>query len=63
MAAPTLHLRGLARRITAAYLRHTALSGAILTGSGARGDADRYSDLDLTCTSKTSRRDTKVSDT
>jgi hypothetical protein len=47
MAEPTDHLRELARRITAAYLRHMTLSGAILTGSGARGDADRYSDLDL----------------
>ena len=47
MAEPTEHLRDLARRITDAYLRHMELSGAILTGSGARGDADRYSDLDL----------------
>jgi hypothetical protein len=46
-ADPSRHLRELARRITAVYLRHMALSGAILTGSGARGDADRYSDLDL----------------
>ena len=47
MAEPTQHLRELARRITDAYLRHMTLSGAILAGSGARGDADRYSDLDL----------------
>jgi predicted nucleotidyltransferase len=47
MAEPTEQLRELARRITTAYLRHMRLSGAILTGSGARGDADRYSDLDL----------------
>jgi hypothetical protein len=47
MTDPTLKLRELARRITDAYLRHMELSGAILTGSGARGDADRYSDLDL----------------
>jgi len=46
-ADPSRHLRELARRITDVYLRHMALSGAILTGSGARGDADRYSDLDL----------------
>ena len=46
-ADPSCHLRELARRITDVYLRHMALSGAILTGSGARGDADRYSDLDL----------------
>jgi hypothetical protein len=47
MAEPTEQLRALARRITDAYLRHMTLSGAILAGSGARGDADRYSDLDL----------------
>jgi hypothetical protein len=47
MTEPTQHLRELARRITDAYLRHMTLSGAILTGSAARGDADRYSDLDL----------------
>ena len=47
MTDPTHHLRELARRITDAYLRHVPLTGAILTGSGARGDADRYSDLDL----------------
>jgi predicted nucleotidyltransferase len=47
MTDPTAQLRELARRITDAYLRHMELSGAILTGSGARGDADRYSDLDL----------------
>ena len=46
-ADPSRHLRELARRITDVYLRHMVLSGAILTGSGARGDADRYSDLDL----------------
>lgn len=47
MAEPTEQLRALARRITDAYLRQMTLSGAILAGSGARGDADRYSDLDL----------------
>jgi hypothetical protein len=47
MAEPTEQLCALARRITDAYLRHMTLSGAILAGSGARGDADRYSDLDL----------------
>ena len=47
MTDPTAHLRELARRITDAYLREMPLTGAILTGSGARGDADRFSDLDL----------------
>jgi predicted nucleotidyltransferase len=47
MTDPTAQLRELARRITDAYLRHMELRAAILTGSGARGDADRYSDLDL----------------
>jgi predicted nucleotidyltransferase len=47
MTDPTLQLRELARRITDAYLRHMPLAGAVLTGSGARGDADRFSDLDL----------------
>jgi hypothetical protein len=47
MGEPTRHLRDLARRITDVYLRHMPLSGALLTGSGARGDADRHSDLDL----------------
>jgi len=47
MTGPTEHLRGLARRITDVYLRHVPLAGAVLTGSGARGDADHFSDLDL----------------
>ena len=47
MAEPTPHLRDLARRITDVYLRHMTLSAAIVAGSAARGDADRYSDLDL----------------
>jgi predicted nucleotidyltransferase len=47
MADPTLHLRELARRITDVYLGHMSLTGALLAGSGARGDADRFSDLDL----------------
>jgi predicted nucleotidyltransferase len=47
MTEPTVKLRELARRITDVYLREMPLAGAVLTGSGARGDADRYSDLDL----------------
>lgn len=40
-------LRELARRVTSAAAGLTALEAALLTGSAARGDADRYSDLDL----------------
>jgi len=47
MAEPTSQLRDLARRITDVYLRHMPIGAALLAGSGARGDADRYSDLDL----------------
>jgi predicted nucleotidyltransferase len=47
MANPTDRLRALARRITDVYRRHMAVDAAVLTGSGARGDADEYSDLDL----------------
>src|SRR5437870_3647264 len=36
-----------ARRITDVYLGHMPLRAVLLTGSAARGDADRYSDLDL----------------
>ncbi len=47
MADATEHLRDLARRITVEYGARMEIRGAILTGSGARGDADRHSDLDL----------------
>ena len=47
MTGPTRRLRELARRITDVYLGRMPLRAALLTGSAARGDADRYSDLDL----------------
>ncbi len=37
----------LARRVTDAYLAHTKPRAALLTGSAAVGDSDRYSDLNL----------------
>jgi predicted nucleotidyltransferase len=47
MADPTEHVRALARRVVAAALELGPLRAALLAGSGARGDADRYSDVDL----------------
>ena len=47
MADPTDRLRSLAERITEVYRRHMPVDAALLAGSGARGDADEYSDLDL----------------
>jgi len=47
MDAATEHVRGLGRRVTAAALELGPLRGALLAGSGARGDADFYSDVDL----------------
>ena len=47
MADATARLRELARRITDAYRRHMPVDAALLAGSAARGDAYRYSDLDL----------------
>jgi predicted nucleotidyltransferase len=47
MDAATEHVRALARRVTAAALELGPLRGALLAGSGARGDADFYSDVDL----------------
>jgi Nucleotidyltransferase domain len=44
---PTEHLRRIARRIVAEALKQVPLRAALLTGSGGRGDADAYSDLDL----------------
>jgi hypothetical protein len=43
----TAHLRRLADRLTAAYSARIPTRAALLAGSGARGDADFYSDLDL----------------
>ncbi len=47
MDEATEHVRALARRVVAAALELGPLRAALLAGSGARGDADRYSDVDL----------------
>ena len=47
MADATEHVRALARRVVDAALALGPLRPAALAGSGARGDADRYSDVDL----------------
>lgn len=47
MDAATEHVRSLARRVTDAALVLGPLRAAALSGSGARGDADFYSDVDL----------------
>jgi hypothetical protein len=47
MDGATEHVRVLARRVTAAALELGPLRAALLAGSGARGDADFYSDVDL----------------
>ena len=52
MAEPTSQLRDLARRITDVYLRHMPIGAALLAGSGARGDADRYSEIRTAETAK-----------
>lgn len=47
MSAPTEHVRAVARRIVDAALERVPLRAAMLVGSGGRGDADFYSDIDL----------------
>jgi Nucleotidyltransferase domain len=47
MDGATDHVRALARRVVDAALELGPLRGALLAGSGARGDADFYSDVDL----------------
>lgn len=47
MDAATEQLRALARRIVSGAADRAALRGALLAGSGGRGDADYYSDVDL----------------
>jgi hypothetical protein len=47
MEDATEHVRALARRVVDAALELGPLRGALLAGSGARGDADFYSDVDL----------------
>jgi hypothetical protein len=41
------HVRALGKRVVEAALELGPLQGALLAGSGARGDADFYSDVDL----------------
>ena len=47
MDGATEHVRALARRVVDTALELGPLRGALLAGSGARGDADFYSDVDL----------------
>ncbi len=47
MDAATEHVRALAGRVVEAALALGPLRGALLAGSGARGDADFFSDVDL----------------
>lgn len=47
VSGATQHLRGLAIRIVDAVLECVPLQAALLAGSGGRGDADFYSDIDL----------------
>jgi predicted nucleotidyltransferase len=47
MDAATEHVRALASRVVEAALALGPLRGALLAGSGARGDADFFSDVDL----------------
>lgn len=49
MDTPTAseELRAVARRIVTAAAERVTLRGALLAGSGGRGDADYYSDIDL----------------
>jgi predicted nucleotidyltransferase len=47
MDEATEQVRALARRVVAAALELGPLRAALLAGSGARGDADFYSDVDL----------------
>jgi len=47
MDEATDHVRALARRVVAAALELGPLRAALLAGSGARGDADFFSDVDL----------------
>jgi hypothetical protein len=47
MDEATEHVRALARRVVSAALELGPLRAALLAGSGARGDADFFSDVDL----------------
>jgi hypothetical protein len=43
----TAHMRALARRVADTYIAHCHPRAALLVGSGATGDVDSFSDLDL----------------
>jgi predicted nucleotidyltransferase len=47
MSGASARLRALARDVSEAYLVHSRPDAILLVGSAGRGDADRYSDLDL----------------
>jgi hypothetical protein len=47
MSDPTAHLRTLAQRVAGSYIARTEPRAILLVGSGALGEADCYSDLDL----------------
>jgi Nucleotidyltransferase domain len=47
MNAETEHLRALARRVVAAAVDCVSVRAALLAGSAGRGNADRFSDIDL----------------
>lgn len=47
MTAESAYLQGLARRVVAATVERTTIRAALLAGSAGRGNADRFSDLDL----------------
>jgi hypothetical protein len=46
-AEPAAYLARLAERVVSAYRRHTNPRAILVAGSGAGGEVDRYSDLDL----------------
>ena len=47
VTAAAAQLRDLAMTLAVTYVEHTRPSAILLTGSGARGDSDAFSDLDL----------------
>jgi hypothetical protein len=49
MSDPSTHLRSLAHRLGDSYWARSKPHAILLTGSGASGDVDLYSDIDLLC--------------